>query len=205
MLAKPPQIPRKSLRPVFLYMFHLPTTPKSRRKSGFSLLEAMMSMVIFSMCSLGFFQALIKGYQLTALARVHDNARAALRGYVDQFQRLSIRVPTAGNPDPGEPLALFTVTGSPTGNGLRGWGQISDALYNEAQPSTVYIQIGPQDTPINAQITRQVSFLNPATGETSGTDGLLAAGYLLQATFTITYTTQGRTYSKSITTMRADA
>jgi prepilin-type N-terminal cleavage/methylation domain-containing protein len=194
-------------RNVFLptLMLSLPTTPKCRRQSGFTLVEAMMSMVIFSLCSLGFFQALVKGYQLTALARTHDNARAALRGYVDQFQRLSIRKPTAGNPDPGEPLALFTVTGSPTGNGLRGWGQICDALYNEAQPSTVYLQIGPEGSSINALITREVSFINPTTGVVSGTDGLLAAGYLLQATFTITYTAQGRTYTKSITTMRADA
>ena len=96
--------------------------PRRRRVAGFTLLEAMLSTTIFTMVTLGVYTILIKSYQMIALSRCRDEARAVLRTYADQFLRLQTTERVSGAT---YNRWLFNPTNGPSGRGLR-WGELSD-------------------------------------------------------------------------------
>jgi hypothetical protein len=147
-------------------------------------------------------------YKINHKARLRDNARSVLRTYVDQFQRLAYSDEITGT-NLIRTIFLPTVDGSgnpvPTGRGLR-WGALSDETPNLYQTDVCEIDIGPPGSPQFARVTRSVMNVTPSTGASSATKVSDAAGFMLRATFTITYTITGseggRPISQSISTLR---
>ena len=192
-------------------------TPALRRR-GFTLVEAMMATVLFTMLTLGVYATLIKSYQMIALCRARDQARAVLRTYADQFQRLQITVNITLPDDPGTVFDesttkvpslrwLFLPSGGPTSRGLR-WGAMSDqdASVNIPIPSPVDslpITLGAGAHAIGATVTRNVRYVDAATGANESNQSIRAAGYLLACTFEIRYRLVQSDYVQTMTVMRA--
>lgn len=173
--------------------------PQKPRKAhaGFTLAEAMVATAVFTLCTLGLYQSLMMSYKMTSVARYSDNARAVLRSFADQFQRLSIR------DESNATLWLFYPTAGESGRGLL-WGTISNQADSTLLEDTPYITIpiGPPGHTLDAQVSREMQYVNTATGATTTTAASDAAGYMLQATFRIRYTLNQHTYTHSLTAMR---
>jgi len=186
-----------------------------RIRRGFTLVEVMVAATIVAAAALGIYAMLIKSYQVMALGRCRDQARAVLRTYADQFLRLqttkNIRPNTV--PVPGAPgtfvtagvytLHLFVPTLAPTGQGLV-WGRLNDDTTGipSADVASLPITLGPPGSSTPATLTRNVTPLTLA-GEPSLTRVIGAAGYMVTGTFTVTYSLIGKSYSESITVVRA--
>lgn len=164
--------------------------------------EVMVGMTVFVMCTLGIYATLIKAYQLAALSRCREEARAVLRTYADQFERLQT---TYHDEVSGADYTrwLFVVEG-PTGRGLE-WGELSDSNTSVPEPAIAHIEVplGTEDNPIRAKVTRQVTYLDAATGETSLTRTIQAAGYMVVGTFSVEYTLNNKDYVETLTVARA--
>lgn len=161
----------------------------------------MVATLLFTSVALGVYGMLIKSYQMSALSRAIDEARGVLRTYADQFQRLQTtdRVGAATYN-----RWLFNPTSAPTGRGLV-WGSLNNAntSVNAANSSYLAITLGGTGHSIPAKLTRDVRYLDAATGNRTTTQTIEAAGYLLSGTFTITFEMNQRTYSQSISIVRA--
>lgn len=173
-----------------------PSGLRARARSGFTLVEVMVATVLLSMVILGVLAVLIGSYRVAAKARYNDQARYVIKSFADQFLTQQT---TDGS---GNILPLFTVTsfaaGSVTGYGLS-WtnadGTISTGGTDPSSaPAYVTILLA-QNTgaTIKADVARSVNYLYP-TGANSGYATTVpqnsSAGYMLEATFTITPETQ---------------
>ncbi len=174
----------------------------SRSRRGATLVEALIGVVVFAMTMLGVYAGLVQSYKLEALCRYRDNARAILRTYVDQFQRLQTTVEYG---DQVYKRWLFMPTDA-TGKGLKSWeeGLSDDDNYTVVDPPSVPLQItlGSGDYALPAQLTREVHFIHPTTGATSETIVIEATGYLISATFRITFTFDGEEREEAISVLR---
>jgi len=175
---------------------------RRRRIAGFTLLEVMIVVALFTMLTLGVFSTLIKSYQIIALARSRDQARAVLRTYADQFMRLQTTEKVGAST---YNRLLFMPTVGASGVGLR-WGELSDRNNSTTPVDVPSIAIvlgsGPQTTP--ASLTRNVKSVNASTGVPySSAQQMDAAGYLLTATFAIAYSHLSGTQVESLTVVRA--
>lgn len=168
---------------------------------GFTLVETMVATLLFTMVALGVYGMLIKSYQMSALSRAVDEARGVLRTYADQFQRLQTtdRVGTATYN-----RWLFNPTSGPTGRGLV-WGELNNAntSVNAADLPYLPVTLGGSGHSIAAKLTRDVRYLDAASGNTTSAQTIEAAGYLLSGTFTLTFEMNRRTYVQSISIVRA--
>ncbi len=178
---------------------------RKRMFAAFTLVEAMVSTVIFTMCMLGVYTIEVRSYNISALTRYRDNARAILQSYADQFERLQTTDTS------GYTVWLFNTTnGVYTGEGLlwddnTGTPQLSDESTNiaAATPSSgLSITLGSSSSTIPATVTRLVEQISPTTGSSSSAP-YTAAGYLLRATFSISFTVSGYPYTQSMTVLRA--
>ena len=172
----------------------------------------MVATLVFTMVILGVYTALIQSYQMTRLSRCHDEARAILRSYVDQFQRLQTTY-QATSTSPTNPRQLFAPTTSPVGNGLV-WTNpslpnttaLSDGVATSAATvANLAITLGTTSTPTPALITREVNYVvstGTNQGGTTTTQTIEGAGYMMQAVFTATFTISGKTYTQSMTALR---
>ncbi len=178
---------------------------RNRMLAAFTLVEAMVSTVIFTMCMLGVYTIELRAYHLASLTRYRDNARAVLQSYADQFERLQTTDTS------GYTLWLFNTTGNAyTGEGLL-WDDNSGTpqLSNEStagsaatSASGLSITLGATSSTIPATVTRLVEQIGPTTG-TSTTAAYTAAGYLLRGTFSINFTVSGSSYTQRLTVLRA--
>jgi hypothetical protein len=160
----------------------------------------MIAATIFAMTALGVMQMLQRSYELTALARYHDNGRAVLRTFADQFQRLATTEKVGGTT---YTRWLFNVTPGPTGKGLV-WGSLSDAPTSDGSlPDTCTVTLGDGAQAITANVTRDVRYINTSNGAVMIGRNIEAAGYVLQATFSVTYTVSGRAHTQSLVMSRA--
>lgn len=173
-----------------------------RPLSGFTLTEVMVAALITVMVTLGALTSATRAYQIAAQARIRDNARVVLKTYADQFLRLQTTERAVDNSV--YTRWLFNVTPGPTSQGLR-WGELSDDITRDPMPTDpLVIQLrGNGDETSPATVTRDVTYINPTTGETSLTRQTEAAGYYLQATFTVSYSLNGRDFATSQTVLRA--
>lgn len=172
-----------------------------KRSGGFTLVEVMMATLILTMVSLGIYVAMIKSYQMSALTRARDDARGVLRSYGDQFLRLQTTDLVGGT---AYNRWLFNITPGPTGQGLT-WGALSNtntSVQAEDIPA-LPITLGGTNNPIPALLTRHVRYVNAATGNSTTTQEIAAAGYFLVGTFSISFSMVGKEYSQSITLVRA--
>ncbi len=165
----------------------------------------MVSTVIFTLCMLGVYTIEVRSYQISAITRYRDNARAILQSYADQFERLQT------TDSIGYRLWLFNATsGSYTGGGLL-WNdntntpQLSNESTNAAAATAstgLTITLGSSGSSIPATITRLVEQISPTTGLANSAP-YTAAGYMLRATFFISFKVSGKTYTQSLTVLRA--
>jgi hypothetical protein len=169
----------------------------------------MVATVLLSMIILGILEVLIGSYRVAAKARYRDHARYIIKSFADQFLT---QQPFDGN---GNVLTMFTPTvdsfgnATPLGTGMT-WTN------SDGTPGTVssdslglyfYVKLGDNSgAPITATVTRSVEYIYPLVG---GQETLITqnspAGYMLQATFSITYQFLGVTINPplSITAVRA--
>ena len=174
---------------------------RTSSRRGFTLVETMVAATIFIMVTLGVYSMLIKSYQLIALTRVRDDARAVLRTFADQFERLSTTEEVDGV---SRQRWLFLPSGGPTGRGLV-WGALSDentSVYAEEVPSLPLV-LGGESHAVDATLTRDVRYVDASSGADAASREIEAAGYMLSATFTINYTMGGKDYTQSLTVVRA--
>ncbi len=169
-----------------------------RSLRGITLIEVLVATFVASVALMALLGTAFASYKINHKARLRDNARAVLRTYVDQFERLAYS-------DSGNVVRmLFTPTSGPTGLGLR-WGQLSDQINYEGAPTTLQIDIGTPGSPQTATVTREVSHVSLTSGDASTTRVADAAGFMLRATFTVTYRLGGsgqQTISQSMTSLR---
>jgi prepilin-type N-terminal cleavage/methylation domain-containing protein len=168
-----------------------------KRNRGYSLVEVMVAATIFTIVTLGIYSAVIQSYKMAQLSRCHDETRGILRTYVDQFQRLQTTDKING------PRWLFNPTQGPTGQGLV-MGTLNDQPISNGAAAVAYLgfTLGANTDKIPAQLTRDVTYINITTGETSSTPGNGSA-YLLQAIFCIEFKLNSRNYKQSVTTLRS--
>ena len=174
---------------------------RRRKLGGFTLIEAMMSTMVFTLVALGVYTMLIKSYQMIALSRCRDEARAVLRTYADQFERLQT-TEKVGTTNYNR--WLFNPTNGPSGRGLS-WGSLSDTNTSVAAPDVpnIAITLGVGGQATQATLTRDVRYVNATSGATSGSLQIDAAGFMLMATFAINYSISGRNFTQSLTVVRA--
>ena len=180
---------------------HASRTPGRRKSGGFTLVEAIVATVVFSMVMLGVYGCIIKAYQLSQITRYNDQARAILLSYVDQFERLDTVTVTGSNVRP-----FFTPAPS-TGVGVN-WPALSNDDATSGQAA--YTVIGLGDGTVSAHVTRAVYPLDASTGSllattTARSTYLKSPGYALMGIFTISYTlpSSGKTYSQRLSAVRA--
>lgn len=170
-------------------------------KRAMTLAEAMMATFVFTLGMLGVYMMLVKSYQMVNLARHRDNARAVLLTYADQFLRLQT---TDSN---GNLIFFFQNASAPTSFGLSWTDSYNNTVSNTtntADTAGLPITLGDSNsTAIPARVFRTVLPINMSTGTTQSSPPLTAAGYMLQGTFTVTYTVNARVISQSITVARS--
>ena len=159
---------------------------RMRSRRAFTLVEVMGATIIFTLAILGVYGMMIRSYEMVTMARHRDNARAIIMSFADEFQRLQT---TDTNPAGGPPIlrTLFYADGVPTGNGLT----YTDASghVSVGGSSGLAVTLGETSSSlVNAVVTREVHNLNATTGVTQSGITASAAGWMLQATFKITYT-----------------
>lgn len=155
------------------------------RREGFTLVEVMVAAAVATIALLALLGTAFISYKINHKARLRDNARAVLRTYVDQFQRL------AYSTDEGVIRVLFSPTTGETGRGMR-WGELSDEPNDPTfTDDPAKIDIGPPGSEQWAYVTREVSYVSLTDGQPITERKNDAAGFMLKATFTITYTLAG--------------
>lgn len=161
----------------------------------------MLSTTIFTMVTLGVYTILIKSYQMIALSRCRDEARAVLRTYADQFLRLQTTERVSGAT---YNRWLFNPTNGPSGRGLH-WGELSDDNTSTAadEVANIPITLGTGGHATAATLTRDVRYVASGSGANVSALSIDAAGFMLSATFAINYRSSGKAYTQSITVTRA--
>lgn len=144
----------------------------------------MVAGVILVMVSVGAIALAVRSYEISAKARLADNARNVLRTYGDQFLRLSIT---------DTDRASFLVETQ----------QFEDLQGNFAATFTVPLGSEESAGVINATVNRAVEFVNISSGATNLEADTDPAGCLLKATFTATYPFKNQTQSVTLTLLRA--
>lgn len=203
-----------------------------KRHAGFTLPETIVGVVLFAMVMVGVYTGLVQSYHMQALSRYRDNARAILRSYVDQFQRLSTTTEYAGIP---YSRWLFVPTGDFTGDGLSTSGLCVDDIrtYSDPGPPGNVVLTPPveitlcssnpagqtarwhewprpaidrsgitESYALPAELSREISYVDPATGATSGNLTIGDSGYMLQGIFRITFNYNKKAYTESLSVMR---
>ena len=172
-----------------------------RAQRGFTLVETMIATMVFTMGILGVYGMMLKSYELVTLSRHRDNGRALLLSFADQFLRLQTTDLIAGSVVTRTLFADTNVSG-PTGTGLS-WTDTAGNTVNGGS-SGLPVQLGETSSSrVPAVVMRTVSNLDSATGNTVSGATATAAGWMLQATFTITYSVKGRPQTQSLTVARS--
>lgn len=171
------------------------TAHRWRRRGGFSIPEVMIAMTVATIGLFALLNTSIYAYQINQKARLRDNARTVLRNFADQFQRLSYSTKD------GIIRSMFTPTTAPTGLGLR-WGKLCNEINWEGAPIACNVDIGPPGTPVMATVTREVTNVRVTDGGASVARDADAAGFMLKATFKISYPVGRETVVQSLSTLK---
>lgn len=166
---------------------------------GFTLVEVMIATTVFTMGILGVYAMMLKSYELVTLARHRDNGRALLLSFADQFLRLQTTDQISGAIVTRN---LFVANTVPDGGGLN-WTDTSGHV-GTVDSQGLHVLLGDSgSSQVPATITRLVSNIDSATGNQVAGATATAAGWMLQATFTISYSIKGRPQSQSIVVARS--
>lgn len=181
----------------------LPGPRPAASRKGFTLVEVMVATVLLSMIILGILQVLIGSYRVAAKARYRDHARYVIKAMADQFLTQQA---FDGN---GNLLTFFTPTvdglgnATPLGTGMSWTNSDGTAgtVSSDSLGQYFYVLLGDNSgAPITATVQRSVQYIYP---QIDGAETLVAqnspAGYMLQATFSITYSFLGQTINPPLT------
>ena len=171
-------------------------------------MEVMIAAAVFTMGILGVYGMMIKSYEMVTLARHRDNARAILLSFSDQFLRLAT-TDKIGLNNVTRPLFKCADFAGKPGDGLvwtdsqgTTWGTKTTPYDDAANGPYLHLGDPLHDTAmVMGHITRQISYVDSA-GNPTLLHTLGAAGWLLQGTFTIEYSINGRSQTQSITVTR---
>ena len=175
------------------------TRLRRHARRGFTLVETMIATLVFAMGILGVYAMMIKSYELVTLSRHRDNSRALLLSFADQFLRLQTTDMISGSVVTRD---LFATTTTPTGVGLS-W---TDTAGNTVPGTTSGLPVVLGDSSssmVPATITRSVTNIDSVSGDAVSGVTATAAGWMLQATFTITYNIKGRPQTQSVIVARS--
>jgi prepilin-type N-terminal cleavage/methylation domain-containing protein len=166
---------------------------------GFSLLEVLVAMSVFTVVAIGIYTTLIQSYELVGSARHRDNARAILESFGDQFLRLETTDIVGGVVVIRPLFQVYTV---PTGVGLTWTDLAGNTTTGTAQGLPVTLGSAGNST-VAAMVTETVRDLDATTGMPLTTTVYTAAGYMKMAQFTITYTLGNRVRTQTLTVARS--
>lgn len=165
---------------------------------GLTIVEVAVAGALLAVTFLGIFGGLFYAYRTAAEVRYRDSARFVIKSLGDQFLVMPAQTTTGGF------KTFWSTTTSPTGIGLS-WAD-SDGLpspHGTGNASGLIVHLGESTgTPIEATVTRDVRYLN-ASGQVVSSIASSSAGYLLRGDFTITYQLKGKTYSQTLSLVRA--
>lgn len=185
-----------------------------KKRGGFTLVEVMVASVMFVMVTVGLMVSILESYRLVTKAKCSNEARYALRSIADQFLQAKfnlVSVSTTKNPSG---VTLFSLTDH-TGLGMAWRKDVNSFSFlrsgdTEAERANTYIEGGANGlvVPLSATgtsgltmtLTRRVTNITPSLASGSSTT---AAGSVYQGEFTATFTIGGKTYSETITALRA--
>jgi len=192
-----------------------PTTPphadglgsrmRRRVQGGFTLVETMIATLVFCIGILGVYAMMLKSYELVTMSRHRDNGRALLTSFADEFLRLQTADKIAGT---GVVRGLF-VPHAATGMGLTWTDSTGATIDGNLHPAGLPVLLGDSGDPtkgsqVPAVVTREVTLIDTNGNPIPGTNPTLtAAGYLVQATFTIAYQIHGRQQNQSLIVARS--
>jgi prepilin-type N-terminal cleavage/methylation domain-containing protein len=200
------------------------TRPLGRRMAsnrGVTLVELMVSTVLFSIISLSVLMSLGQAYRLAAQVRYRDQARYVLAAASDQFLTASYLTAGTGGAA-GVPqtingltypnvLPLLSLSPTPTGIGMAWRTDFKVFCFSPAVPNPIItdgtaagltVSLGDvSGNPIAGTLTRKVQQVNPADGTTTA-GAPSPAGFLLRADFALTFVLQGRTYVQTTSVVR---
>ncbi len=177
-----------------------------RRTGGFTLGEVMLASIVLVAAGLGIYVILMRAYELVALTRYRDDARAVLQTFASQFQRLQTSDLKSGT---NYDRFFFKTTSFPTGAGLvwdstipPGGANLNlDSLCTEPgfpgnspitpENSPLTVHIGGSVNGIDAKVYRSVVQIGGDGSSPSNPLQLTSAGQMLLATFTIQYNVYG--------------
>ena len=165
----------------------------SRGSGAFTLVEAMIAMLVLALVSMSILSGLILAYRTAAATRYRDHARYVLKSVGDQF--LTRQAENAGVFNP-----LFKVTTAPTGEGLV-WQGVIGTSANAADGLTVSLGETTGSLISDAVITREVRLLN-STGDVDSVGMASSAGILLRGKFKISYTFNNVPYEQTLSLVR---
>ena len=172
---------------------------RRQAQRGFTLVEVMIATTVFTMGILGVYAMMLKSYELVTLARHRDNGRALLLSFADQFLRLQTTDQIGGAIITRN---LFVANTVPDAGGLN-WTDTSGHVAT-VDSQGLHVLLGDSSSSqVPATVTRVVSNIDSATGDQVAGATATAAGWMLQATFTISYTIKGRPQSQSIVVARS--
>jgi len=186
------------------------STAQLSRTSGFTLVEVMIAAAVLVIALLGFLGATVRSYYLTAEVRHHDQARALLQSFADEFMRRPV---TTGISPNVTIVPFFQDTNSLRTGLYLNWNGISGTetgliiplgggIPNPDDPT--YAGIVAEKKPIFVTVTRLVQHIQPSDGTTVATPVITAAGRMISAEFQVTYKANGRQQVESLTILRTN-
>jgi len=184
-------------------------------RGGFTLAEVMVATVLLSMMIMSILSTLIGAYRVAAKARANDQARYVIKSLSDQFLTQQT-TDTSGNilpmfqttvdPNPGPNLGNQTPLGTGISWTYLNWTTMQQQSGSLTAGSYGYNVVLGDNTgaPIPAVVTRSVWYLYSSTGQQTLLPQNQSAGYLIEGTFTISYSLFGKPVPPvSITNVRA--
>jgi prepilin-type N-terminal cleavage/methylation domain-containing protein len=178
------------------------------RARGFTLVEVMVATVLLSMMIIGILAVMIGAYRVAAKARYADHARYVIKSMADQFVTQQYY-----DSNTGSTLPMFQITtdsggnAAPVGTGMSWTNSDGSVGYNSGGPVPAYFYVLLGDNsgaPIVAQVTRQVWYVYPNSGQPTLVTQDAPAGYMLRADFSIQYTYLGvKLPAQTITAIRS--
>ena len=172
---------------------------RRRAQRGFTLVEVMIATMVFTMGILGVYAMMIKSYELVTLARHRDNSRALLLSFADQFLRFQTTDLISGSI---VTRPLFVTNTVPDAGGLN-WTDTSGHV-GTVDAQGLHVLLGEStSSQVPATVTRLVTNVDSTTGAIVPGATATAAGWMMQATFTINYSIKGRPQTQSIIVARS--
>jgi hypothetical protein len=173
----------------------------------------MLAASIFTLAGLGSYWLLIKSYQLVALARYRDDARAVLQSFGEQFQRLQTSDKVSGttytrwlfNPSAFTGQGLLWDQNSTPGVSLNSVSAENSSAAAATLTTGLQVMIGGNvQNGVLATVQHEVLIIDPATGQSiAAAPEQPNEGELLLGTFSITYTVNQQPFTQNLSVLRA--